>query len=99
MHHTRTEALGHARKGEASKSGVANHAVNMLHHPNWEKSHVVAKEGNTYIRRMMESILIQARTGGDDKMPGTMNEDNNCRSDTTWGRTFKFIRKDYKIVL
>ena len=29
-----------------------------------------------------------------------MNVDNNYyRLDTTWGRTFKFIRKDYKIFL
>ncbi len=93
------EHQGYVRRGEASKSGVANHAVNMLHHPDWEKSHIVAKEGNTYRRRMMESILIQARTGGDDRMPGTMNVDNNYRLDTTWGRTFKFIRKDYKFFL
>mmetsp|Transcript_18732 Transcript_18732/g.32740 ORF Transcript_18732/g.32740 Transcript_18732/m.32740 type:complete len:117 (-) Transcript_18732:1655-2005(-) len=46
-------------------------------------------------RRRMESILIQARTGGDDDMPGTMNEDNNCHLDSTWGRTLKFIRKEY----
>ena len=80
---------------------MANHAVNMLLlHPDWEKSHVVAKEGNTYRRRrMMESILIQARTGGDDRMPETMNKDNNYRLDTKWGRTFKFIRKIQKIVL
>eukprot|EP00639_Heterosigma_akashiwo_P024955 CAMPEP_0194689946 /NCGR_PEP_ID=MMETSP0295-20121207/17978_1 /TAXON_ID=39354 /ORGANISM="Heterosigma akashiwo, Strain CCMP2393" /LENGTH=60 /DNA_ID=CAMNT_0039579213 /DNA_START=8 /DNA_END=187 /DNA_ORIENTATION=- len=46
---------------------------------------VVAKESRTYKRRMMESILIQARTGGDDDMPGIMNEDNNYRLDSTWG--------------
>jgi len=57
----------------------------------------VAKESRTYKRRMMESILIQARTGGDDDMPGIMNEDNNYRLDSTWGRTFKFIRKEYGI--
>ena len=45
----------------------------------------------------MDSILIQARTGGDDDMPGIMNEDNNYRLDSTWGRTFKFIRKEYGI--
>ena len=39
----------------------------------------------------MESILIQARTGGDDDMPGTMNEDNNYRLDSTWERAFKFF--------
>ena len=44
--------------------------------PGWEKSHIVAKEGNMYRRRMMESTLIQARIGGeDDRMPGTMNVD------------------------
>ena len=42
----------------------------------------------------MESILIQARTGGDDKMPGTINLDNNYRLHTKWGRTFKYILKD-----
>ncbi|CAN0001178.1 unnamed protein product, partial [Heterosigma akashiwo] len=32
------EHQGYVRRGEASKSGVANHAVNILHHPDWEKS-------------------------------------------------------------
>ena len=30
-------------------------------------------------------------------MPGTMNEENNYHLDSTWGRTFKFIRKEYGI--
>lgn len=93
----KAEHQGYVRRGEADKSGVANHAINMLHKPDWQNSCVVAKESRTYKRRMMESILIQARTGGDDDMPGIMNEDNNYRLDSTWGRTFKFIRKEYGI--
>ena len=71
----------------------------MLHKPDWQNSCVVAKESKTYKRRMMESILIQARTGGYyDDMPGIiLNEDNNYRLDSTWGRTFRFIRKEYGI--
>jgi uncharacterized FlaG/YvyC family protein len=95
----KAEHQGHVRRGEVDKSGVANHAVSMLHHPDWENSCILARESNTYKRRMMESILIQARTGGDDEMPGTMNLENNYHLDSTWGRISKFIRKDYGISL
>jgi len=55
----------------------------------------------SYKRRMKEPILLiqqAARTGDNGDMPGTMNKDyNNNRLDSTWGRAFKFIRKEYGI--
>ena len=66
----KAEHQGCVRRREADKIRVANHAISMLHNPDWQNSCVVAKESRIYKRRMMESILIQARTGGDDDMPG-----------------------------
>mmetsp|Transcript_41737 Transcript_41737/g.61515 ORF Transcript_41737/g.61515 Transcript_41737/m.61515 type:complete len:98 (-) Transcript_41737:401-694(-) len=54
---------GYIRRGMVGKSGVANHALRMLHQPDWENSCLVAKDRRTYKRRIMQSILLvtQAR--------------------------------------
>ena len=69
------------RRKETDRNGVANHCINNLHHPDWDHCKIIDKERNNYMRKIKESINIQAHTGGNDQMKGVTNLENNYKID------------------
>ena len=84
------------RRKEVDKNGVANHCINKLHHPDWDNCKIIDRDSNNYMRKMKESIYIQAHTGGNDGMRGVMNLDNNYRIDQSWNKVYSAVRESLK---